>query len=163
MDQRFCRREFAMPESSAQGIVRIGAVVTKEIDERDLHPALTANPTGAHQSEGGVERRLITLRAGIEDRPCYLDNVGWQAVVAHRVLRYELEQTRLAKVVAPFKHHPLPNHSRMHAEMPLEAVDGAIVKEVYSPTEDRVLNPLLERTIKGAVVPLQHMRSQPRP
>ncbi len=121
-EQHFRRREFAMRERRQHGAGRIGSRLAEQIDQRDLRPALPRHPAGGDQPESCIEGGTVGLRAGVEDDPRHLDDVGRQAAMADRVLGGEFEQRRVLEVVAPFEGGLLMDQAGMGFEVSPEPI-----------------------------------------
>ena len=156
-DQCLDRLPFTVDESRPHGAIRTGTEVAQQVDERDLHAALARHAARTHETERHVHRSLIGASARLEDGASYLDDVRRQAVVTNRILRHELEQRRLAKVVAPFEHDVLLDQTGMLREVLAQAVGIAVIEQLDGSTKGHVLDALVMGSIERIARRVRHV------
>jgi hypothetical protein len=146
-DERCHRLPLTVSESRLHGTVWIGTEVAQQIDEWHLHPAFAWHAAGTYKAQRHIDRVRIGSGAGIENGMSHLDDVGREAVVAHRILRNELQKRRLAEVVAPIEHHPLVNQAGMTVEMAAQALHVTVIEKVDGSTKSNVPDALVMGSI----------------
>jgi hypothetical protein len=126
-----------------QRALRIRSAITEQIDQIKLDPTLTNDTAGGHEHESFFNGR--TLRTGIKNHLGYLDNIGRQTAMANRILRHELQQRGVPKVVSPLKDNMLMNQPGMLLEMRTQTRRIAGVKKLHRETKRRILNSFVMR------------------
>jgi hypothetical protein len=91
---------------------------------------------------------LIGASASIENGASDLDDIRRQAVVTNRILRNELEQRGLMKIVGAFEYDVLVDDARMTLEVVAQPVNVTIVEQVDGSTKSHVVDALVMGSIK---------------
>jgi hypothetical protein len=106
---------------------------------------------------------LIQSRTSIENGTGNVDDIRWQAVMAHRIFGDKFQERRILEIVATFKYDALRNDLGVLDKKMPKALDVAIVEQVNGPTKRRVLNPLMMRTLECRRARVLHERPQAGP
>lgn len=104
-NQRFGGFKLTMRQGRQHREIGIRPVIAKQMNERNLHAALTRHAAGTHQAQCFVHTGSVVFAARIQNHANRLGNIGRQSAAANRIFRRKLQQRRMAEVVSPGKRH----------------------------------------------------------
>jgi len=119
----------------------VRSAIAKEIDQRNLHSGFARHTAGRDQHERFVH--CGSVRPGIEDDLGDRNDIAWQSAAANRILRYELQQRWIAKVVAAFKDDVPMHQIWMLLQVGTEACCVACIEKIDGATKYPIFNALM--------------------
>lgn len=94
------RFEFPVGERGWKRAIRIGSIITEQIDQWKLHLAFTHYTAGANEPEGLINGGGVDFCAGLQDDLGDMHNVGGKAAVANGIFSDKFQECRIFEVVA---------------------------------------------------------------
>jgi hypothetical protein len=79
-----------------------------------------------------------------------IDHVWLEPSVPDRILRNELEQRGISKIVAAVERYALAHNARVHAEVASQPIDVCVVDQFQRQSEDRIIDAFMLRQINIA-------------
>jgi hypothetical protein len=139
--------QFAVQRGGVRGGSGIGAVVTQEIDERELHVAFAWDASRGDEHEGVIFGGLSG--AGVENNAGDFDDVGRERAVANGIFRDKFEEGGIAEVVAAFEEDTLLGEMRMLMQMRTKSWGVAGIEQIDSAAKRFVFDALLMGQIEA--------------
>src|SRR5688500_6093092 len=116
-----------MADCSIHGSCRVRAMSDEQSDQRQPDAAFARHTPRTNQTESRVQRRLISARARVQDHGCNVDHAWIDPSVPDRILRNELEQRGIPKIVAAFERYALAHDAWMLPEVASQSFDVYVI------------------------------------
>src|SRR3984957_5360107 len=113
--------------------VRIGSLIAQEIDQGQLHAALTRHPSGANQAQRLMQCRWFHAR--IENDLGDRSDIAGQSAMTNGIFGNELQMCGVAKIVCSFEDDPFTRQMRMLLQVSPQTCCIPCIEKIDGPTK----------------------------